>query len=209
MNNYKKSIKIINNSWFSVKGLKTFIGREGHGVNANLYYKGKKVAFLLDSGNGGCLDIDWESVSKNVGIRVQGVGYLRGWNNPEIVKEAQQYLQTLIQSLPKTTWKDVFEGTNKDYGSDGEYRWYDENVINEIIDFHLRIKDYKKMLKGICVFSKDKKEVVFYKEKSKNLSTIYNTEKGKMSGREYFSQHGIILNDLSQSECFEYFEKYR
>ena len=61
MNNYKKSIEIINNSDFTIKGLKTFTGREGYGINANLYHKGKKVAFLLDSGNGGCLDVDWEN----------------------------------------------------------------------------------------------------------------------------------------------------
>lgn len=36
-----------------LKAVKTFIGSDGYGLNANLYYKGKKVAFVLDEGNGG------------------------------------------------------------------------------------------------------------------------------------------------------------
>ena len=60
MNNHtNKAMEIIDNSKFQVKGVKTFIGREGYGINANLYYENKKVAFLRDGGNGGCLDIDW------------------------------------------------------------------------------------------------------------------------------------------------------
>lgn len=36
-----------------LKAVKTFIGSDGYGLNANLYYKDKKVAFVLDEGNGG------------------------------------------------------------------------------------------------------------------------------------------------------------
>lgn len=42
-----------------LKSVKTFIGTDGYGLNANLYYKGKKVAFILDKGNGGPLNIQF------------------------------------------------------------------------------------------------------------------------------------------------------
>lgn len=44
---------------FSVNGVKSFIGTEGHGFNANLLADGKKVAFVIDSANGGCYDWHW------------------------------------------------------------------------------------------------------------------------------------------------------
>jgi len=44
---------------FTIKGLKTFTGMEGYGFNASLYYKGKKIAFVIDSAQGGCYDYQW------------------------------------------------------------------------------------------------------------------------------------------------------
>lgn len=45
---------------FSVKGVKTFRGHDGYGFNANLYYKGKKIAFVLNDNWGGGLMFTWE-----------------------------------------------------------------------------------------------------------------------------------------------------
>lgn len=36
----------------SVASVKTFKGREGYGINANLYFDGKKRAEVIDSGKG-------------------------------------------------------------------------------------------------------------------------------------------------------------
>jgi len=44
---------------FSVNGIKTFIGHEGHGFNANLLYKGKKIALVRDMASGGDYEYDW------------------------------------------------------------------------------------------------------------------------------------------------------
>lgn len=43
----------------TIKNVKTFRGREGHGFNATLYVDGKKAAFVMDGGNGGCMDFEW------------------------------------------------------------------------------------------------------------------------------------------------------
>lgn len=44
---------------YSVSGIKSFIGREGHGFNAYLHHDGRKIAFVTDHANGGCLSFDW------------------------------------------------------------------------------------------------------------------------------------------------------
>ena len=78
-NHTKKAMQIINNSHFVIKNVKTLNGREGYIVNANLYYKSKLVAYILDDGNGGCLNIDW-----NIKQDKDGMPYL-----PQNIKDAQ------------------------------------------------------------------------------------------------------------------------
>lgn len=196
MNNYKKSIEIINNSNFTIKGLKTFIGREGYGVNANLYHKGKKVAFLLDSGNGGCLDIDW-LMSRN------GDNYFYS----EIVKQAKESMKELITSLPKTMWSELGE----QFISDGldEYTYDEESVCNKLIDEALKVKDYNKWLRNVVVFNKKINEIERYKAPKSDLNKTFRFKEGVMSGREHFSKLGVILNDLPKQEAYDYFNQYK
>jgi hypothetical protein len=42
----------------TIKGLKTWASREGGGYQFNLYEDGKKVLFVHNDGNGGCLDLE-------------------------------------------------------------------------------------------------------------------------------------------------------
>lgn len=44
---------------YNVKGIKSFIGMEGSGFNATLYRGKKKVAFVIDSAQGGDYDYQW------------------------------------------------------------------------------------------------------------------------------------------------------
>ena len=44
---------------YTIKGLKSFIGNEGHGYNVSLYRDGKKVAFVIDDASGGMVDFQW------------------------------------------------------------------------------------------------------------------------------------------------------
>lgn len=46
-------------SIYSLAKFKSFTGMEGYGFNADLLQDGKKVAFARDSGDGGCMHIDW------------------------------------------------------------------------------------------------------------------------------------------------------
>ena len=50
---------------YSVNGVKSFKGREGDGFNANLLKDGKKIAFVIDSANGGMFDYEWVDRKSN------------------------------------------------------------------------------------------------------------------------------------------------
>lgn len=45
---------------FTLKSIKTFMGRDGYGCQGNIYYKGKKVGWYNDAGDGGMADIDFD-----------------------------------------------------------------------------------------------------------------------------------------------------
>ena len=45
---------------FSLKGIKTFKGREGEGCQGDIYYDGKKVGWYNNSADGGMADIDFD-----------------------------------------------------------------------------------------------------------------------------------------------------
>jgi len=56
---------------YEVKNVKTFKGMEGDGFNASLYRNGKKVAFVIDSANGGEYNfqwVDWKSPRADINI---------------------------------------------------------------------------------------------------------------------------------------------
>jgi hypothetical protein len=53
------SITVTNFGDYSVKSVKSFMGREGYGFNANLYRGKKKIAFVRDDASGGEVDVDW------------------------------------------------------------------------------------------------------------------------------------------------------
>lgn len=46
-------------SKYTVRKVKTFVGHEGHGFNAELLRDGVPVAFAIDEGNGGDVRFDW------------------------------------------------------------------------------------------------------------------------------------------------------
>jgi len=45
---------------WSVKNVKTFRGREGHGFNASLYFMNKRVALVYDDASGGPVVFEWK-----------------------------------------------------------------------------------------------------------------------------------------------------
>lgn len=55
----KHRIPILANHGFELRACKTHEGREGLGLNADIYRDGRKVGHVLDDGNGGCFRYYW------------------------------------------------------------------------------------------------------------------------------------------------------
>jgi len=90
----------MNNSNFTIKGLKTWASREGGGYQFNLYLDGKKFAWVHDDGNGGETDVtcfDEQSSEK--------VDCISTWDDKTIFQASPNYalLHNYVRSLPK--WK--------------------------------------------------------------------------------------------------------
>lgn len=78
---------------YSVSGVKTFMGMEGHGFNANLHEDGKKVAFVIDDANGGCYN--WRWLDNSAKERLDA--YLKA--DPKWSKETFEVADQFIGSL--------------------------------------------------------------------------------------------------------------
>ena len=191
-NHTKKAMKIINESHFVIKNVKTLNGREGYIVNANLYHKKKLVAYILDDGNGGCLNIDW-----NIKQDKDGMPYV-----PQNIKDAKSYMETLVNKLPKKSmW--------------GEYDFDDEGVINALIYQYLDKQEFNKVLKKVSVITSDNK-IASYKAKASDLNKMFNFEEGIMTFRDFLLMDEsvkLILNDIALkdgiSDAFDVFLQYR
>lgn len=81
---------------YSVKNVKSFMGREGMGFNCNLYRNGKKVGFCMDDASGGGMHpIDWVGTPSTHGDS-------EGWDKWRSFRdEEQRLLSEHIKSLPK------------------------------------------------------------------------------------------------------------
>jgi len=82
---------------YSVGNIKTFKGMEGAGFNAVLYRDGKKVAFVIDSGNGGECDFQWkdlESPKVDINITIDD-GKPHTFKGTPEEKILYEYLETL------------------------------------------------------------------------------------------------------------------
>ena len=51
---------------YTLTKIKTFLGNEGHGLNATICCDGKPIAFVLDDANGGAIQVDFRNPLQNV-----------------------------------------------------------------------------------------------------------------------------------------------
>ena len=184
---YKIGLEMIAKSNFSVKSVKTFMGREGCGVNANIYYKNKKIGHIIDSGNGGCLDISYYN-NKNEWTR----------KNNEVDK--------FLHTLPKYTYK--WDDTSESVVS----QFDDEDFWNALVDDYMVLKNFKKTMKKIHLFH-DNKVFTFTKANKPSLldKKYHHNGVNGISFRDILKDEYkgcIILNDISTSKAFDIFKKY-
>lgn len=114
---------------YSVKKVKSFQGMDGFGYNAELCRDGKPVAFVIDGGNGGSIEIQWKDTQANrVKINIitsDGKPYTySGTPEEAILAEHLKTLPTeILDGIEISVCKDIFIGELVDeFENDKRYR---------------------------------------------------------------------------------------
>jgi hypothetical protein len=153
---------------YTVNGIKSFRGMEGLGFNANLLRDGKKVAFVIDSAQGGCLDIQWVDYKEP---RVS-VSYLKsGLEEDKLVtrnvtpeeKLLLEYVSTLPKQAPDEFWKNG-------------YRIDDETFIANLVDE----AEFEKGMAS-AIKRNEKKGCVCFRLSTDKKGAYHTIEKGKLT----------------------------
>ena len=172
---------------YSVKNIKTFIGNEGHGFNATLYCKGKKVAFLIDHAQGGEIDIDWDDF-KEPKITV-GLKSSKGDVFPMNCTPNEAAFRMMLQGLPKTEPSELFpEGmtVNADI------------FCGELVWNTLEIRRMNRALKRALHFICPNEQAVSY---------YSGLQYSVIAAKKIRDKHGegtIILNELDEPQAFRH-----
>ena len=132
---------------YSVNGVKSFIGNEGYGFNANLLRDGKKVAFLIDDANGGEINVQWLDW-KAPKVEVKGINYT-GKEYTHSGTPEQAKLAKFLMNLPKT--KNPYDGKMEHVSRDV--------YLCELVDKFESEKQFKRWCKTkVCFRVKGDKE---------------------------------------------------
>ncbi len=165
---------------YSVKGVKTFLGMEGYGYNATLYREKKKVATVIDSGDGGETMINWED---RLAKRVELTG--RNFSGKEFTYDGTPEEKILIELLAKEPMKKDDDGIMTDGYSETE----DMFIGSLVTDYEMK-KELRRLCKGnVCYKLKsdpagtyyarkatysEKAKAILEQEHGDNLDIIYN-----------------------------------
>jgi len=109
-----------------LKNIKTFRGREGYGLNADLLVNGQKVCFVRDAGDGGCFDYD-----------------ICGDTDEE--RKTNRATLQLVEGYAKSLPKRLYGG-----GMEGEFQPDLETLINDLFEEKEGDKEKKKMIKKMA-----------------------------------------------------------
>lgn len=128
------------NPSYSVKGVKSFIGNEGHGFNATLYRDGKAVAFVYDDASGGPVAFEWKYRDGGL-VEVETRTHDgRPWT-VKMTHEERAY-HAFVSAMPKQS----FEGMELDVTMDLH--------VSDLVNDALLLKDVARMTKGKVAFIK-------------------------------------------------------
>lgn len=128
------------NPSYTVKGVKSFIGNEGHGFNATLYRDGKAVAFVYDDASGGPVAFEWKDRDGGL-VEVETRTHDgRPWT-VKMTHEERAY-HTFVSAMPKQS----FEGMELDVTMDIH--------VSDLVNDALLLKDVARMTKGKVAFIK-------------------------------------------------------
>ena len=112
----RQAMTAAKNHGIEVRGIKTFKGIEGQGYNAGLYLNGKKIAGLIDKGNGGA-----------VYIHYLGNGDERKANAKKVGKAIAD----------AGSWKSEYEPTK-------EYPYDEATFVGELVSIAIDERDWRR-----------------------------------------------------------------
>lgn len=143
----RETISNVTKPVYTVKGIKTFIGMEGHGYNATLYRDGKAVAFAIDDASGGDLQIEWKDQAD--GLYVVKTTNYKGepWEIKMTLEE--QRLHELCASMPHTTCEWTDPAADKPAVLAVTMASYIEELVNDA----LMLRDIARYTKGKIAFT--------------------------------------------------------
>jgi hypothetical protein len=192
-NNYSQGEKLIRQSDYTAKGVKTFKGMEGIGVNANIYLGKKKIAEVIDSGDGGCLNIDYV----DRWLSSDGKG---GFDKPKGFGLSSKEVEKFLKTLPTFTNRE----RGYDFSQDEVCSWDEEDFMNQLINNALSKKDFDKAIKKVLALTDD--GFRSWNQSPSKLDSKF-TFKGSLTPlRDIISKefpNALILNDMDYSEAFD------
>lgn len=128
---------------YSISGVKTFVGREGHGYNAHLLCNGVKVAFLIDDANGGPLNIQWLDYAAP---HVQGAARdYKGEPFARFMTPQEAAFNALVFALPEVPCE---------YSESGKTFQSVDVILEEMVNDALTMKRLASILKKKTIFTK-------------------------------------------------------
>ena len=166
---------------FSIKKLKTFMGREGEGCQGEIYYNGKKVGWYNNSADGGMADIDFDG------------DWERRRQMEGVLKEATRKYYT---QFPLT-------GELADLEPD------EELFMDSLVEFTMDEKEFKKYQKdgyiGMAVFQKRGDSSHVYTQLFKRTEAMDLFQKrGDIENARVYTRDAFVIEDevpqISQGE---------
>ncbi len=125
---------------YTIRNFKSFLGHEGHGFNLSLYRDGIKVAFVVDSANGGDFEYSWEDREQpQVDI------HITGWEGKPVTFKGtpeEKIFREFCESLPEVK-SDIDSSMMK---------VDDDLFISRLIDEYLSKQWLQKKLKKFFLF---------------------------------------------------------
>jgi len=114
-----------------LKKVKTFVGMDGYGLNADVYINGVHCYFVLDEGSGGCMDFtNMARIEKNPAKK-------------KLIEDNCKLLDDYIKTLPP----DTYEFGGKTHTMKVDLETYINKLCDEMETEKLRKKNERRMSK--------------------------------------------------------------
>ena len=174
-----------------LKNIRTFIGNEGYGLNADLFINGVKCIFCLDDAGGGPMDLQ-----------------VLAYGNPkaDIIKANVKLLEEYINSLPEEKmWRDG-ENTDPFLDRDGNQMTIKPDLESYVNDLAMKVqtqkelKKFNKLCETSIVMGIPNSTRYSYINYKKPLLTVPNRQVLFSSAMVKYCSKGVVILNTNLTE---------